>query len=170
MMRKNAHIYGTMLFGIIVIATFVYGVEIQPVVTANSELYDIPIAYNPTAQLLHRDILSILTPNFATGISWWPSNYLNTCKLKTFSSYEELGEFFSRTCGDYSTGYLYCEDKMVGSSWSPSVPMGNGAEMGRQSIDFSETNIQVEGVDEPDFVKTDGTYLYIVQNSKISYT
>ena len=33
--------------------------------------------------------------------------------------------------------------------------------------DYSETNIQVEGVDEPDVVKTDGTYLYILADSKL---
>jgi hypothetical protein len=35
------------------------------------------------------------------------------------------------------------------------------------SIDFSKTNIQVEGVDEPDMVKTDGTYLYLVSGQKV---
>ncbi|HEC81353.1 MAG TPA: hypothetical protein ENI42_02860, partial [Thermoplasmatales archaeon] len=35
------------------------------------------------------------------------------------------------------------------------------------SIDFSKTNIQVEGVDEPDIVKTDGTYIYMIANQSI---
>ena len=33
---------------------------------------------------------------------------------------------------------------------------------------FSKTNVQVEGVDEADMVKTDGDYLYIVHNNRIS--
>jgi uncharacterized secreted protein with C-terminal beta-propeller domain len=33
-----------------------------------------------------------------------------------------------------------------------------------QSTDYSQTNVQVEGVDEGDIVKTDGTYLYVVQS------
>jgi uncharacterized secreted protein with C-terminal beta-propeller domain len=36
-----------------------------------------------------------------------------------------------------------------------------------ENIDYSATNIQVEGVDEADIVKTDGTYLYIVAESTI---
>lgn len=42
-------------------------------------------------------------------------------------------------------------------------------EMAKQSAagDFSDTNTQVEGVDEADIVKTDGTYLYQVQNDSI---
>lgn len=33
--------------------------------------------------------------------------------------------------------------------------------------DYSQTNVQVEGVDEGDIVKTDGTYVYIVRNYQI---
>lgn len=33
--------------------------------------------------------------------------------------------------------------------------------------EFSTTNVQVEGVDEADFVKTDGEYIYIIKDSKI---
>jgi uncharacterized secreted protein with C-terminal beta-propeller domain len=36
------------------------------------------------------------------------------------------------------------------------------------TADHSETNVQVEGVDEADIVKTDGTYLYIVRNDEKS--
>lgn len=35
------------------------------------------------------------------------------------------------------------------------------------SADYSTTNIQVEGVDEPDIVKTDGTYLYVVSHGRV---
>src|SRR5690606_24147186 len=38
---------------------------------------------------------------------------------------------------------------------------------GGQIVDFSKTNIQVAGVDEPDIVKTDGTFLYIVTANKV---
>lgn len=33
--------------------------------------------------------------------------------------------------------------------------------------DYSKTNIQVEGVDEADIIKTDGRYLYLVANSRL---
>lgn len=31
-------------------------------------------------------------------------------------------------------------------------------------VDYSETNVQVQGVDEADIVKTDGKYIYILKN------
>lgn len=37
----------------------------------------------------------------------------------------------------------------------------------KDSSDFSTTNLQVEGVDESDYVKTDGSFLYVVQNAQI---
>ena len=33
--------------------------------------------------------------------------------------------------------------------------------------DYSSTNLQVEGVDESDFVKTDGSFIYVVQDAQI---
>lgn len=36
--------------------------------------------------------------------------------------------------------------------------------------DFSQTNIQVQGVDEADIVKTDGTYIYAVSGSRVVIT
>ena len=35
------------------------------------------------------------------------------------------------------------------------------------NVDYSQTNVQVEGVDEADIVKTDGEYIYVVSNNKI---
>jgi len=35
------------------------------------------------------------------------------------------------------------------------------------SVDYSGTNLQVEGVDEADIVKTDGTYIYYVKDNEI---
>ncbi len=33
--------------------------------------------------------------------------------------------------------------------------------------DYSETNVQVEGVDEADIVKTDGEYIYVISNNRL---
>jgi uncharacterized secreted protein with C-terminal beta-propeller domain len=43
---------------------------------------------------------------------------------------------------------------------APSVP--------KQGVDFSGTNVQEEGVDEPDIVKTDGNTLFAVANGKLN--
>src|SRR5690606_21803967 len=38
------------------------------------------------------------------------------------------------------------------------------------AADFSQTNVQVEGVDEADLVKTDGTHLYQVNGNRVIIT
>ncbi|MCM1106939.1 MAG: beta-propeller domain-containing protein [Blautia sp.] len=42
------------------------------------------------------------------------------------------------------------------------------SEMDVQDGDFSKTNTQVEGVDESDFIKNDGSYLYVQTGEKVS--
>lgn len=44
------------------------------------------------------------------------------------------------------------------------IPLSEGSNA--QEEDYSTTNIQVEGVDEADVVKTDGEYLYIVSTEE----
>ena len=40
--------------------------------------------------------------------------------------------------------------------------------MGRGSADHSTTNVQVAGVDEPDFVKNDGKYIYVITGQTLA--
>jgi len=44
------------------------------------------------------------------------------------------------------------------------------AESTESSKEYSETNVQVEGVDEADIVKTDGKYIYYLTNQKLTIT
>ncbi len=48
----------------------------------------------------------------------------------------------------------------------PPAPAPQGGEGGDGPDEFSETNNQVEGVDEADFVKTDGSYVYVVADGR----
>ena len=91
-------------------------------------------------------------------------------ELQTFSSYGELTEFLGSSSYQYSS---YDWRALGGGSMDKSfevtaAPDGmNFDESGGETVDYSQTNVQVAGVDEPDVVKTDGTYLYIVSNGKI---
>ncbi|MDZ4260891.1 MAG: beta-propeller domain-containing protein [Pseudomonadota bacterium] len=51
-------------------------------------------------------------------------------------------------------------------SGTPGTILNSSA--GSSSESFSRTNIQEEGVDEPDVVKTDGEYLYIASNDRVN--
>jgi len=47
------------------------------------------------------------------------------------------------------------------------LPQQTALDEGGETVDYSTTNVQVEGVDEPDIVKTDGTYLYILAKGSV---
>ncbi|MCB2224678.1 MAG: beta-propeller domain-containing protein [Actinobacteria bacterium] len=50
------------------------------------------------------------------------------------------------------------------------APTAGGEDGGRvEGVDYSGTNVQVAGVDEPDIVKTDGTRILAITDGKLSY-
>jgi uncharacterized secreted protein with C-terminal beta-propeller domain len=91
-----------------------------------------------------------------------------TYKIQTFSSYDELIDFLSRNSKNF-TGYgWYAEGSpRISLSKSGAPESIDSNSNGGTIVDYSNTNIQVEGVDEPDIAKTDGTYLYIIANQKV---
>jgi inhibitor of cysteine peptidase len=94
-----------------------------------------------------------------------PDTLPETSSMKTFTSYDELKTFLTTNTQDgtnsYGGGPL--DSQFFGSSRQAvdeAVPSALGG-VGFSSNAYSTTNIQVEGVDEADIVKTDGKYLYI---------
>jgi uncharacterized secreted protein with C-terminal beta-propeller domain len=86
-------------------------------------------------------------------------------RLTTFGSCGQLLTYAksnaSRFVGPYGLGGQVgiAETTRAGAP-APSAP--------KQGVDFSGTNVQEEGVDEPDIVKTDGNTLYAVANGKLN--
>ena len=82
--------------------------------------------------------------------------------LKTFSSLDEMKVFLKENQQSY--GYGSYGDVV----FSTGGPLGGSsdAESGK-SVDYSSTNVQVEGVDELDIVKNDGKYVYTGRNGKV---
>jgi uncharacterized secreted protein with C-terminal beta-propeller domain len=83
--------------------------------------------------------------------------------LRTFSSLSELQEFLNKEPefqGNYGSHLYYPGEiaSMERSTLDSSVP--------GTSNEHSDTNIQVEGVDEGDIVKNDGKFAYIVSVNK----
>ena len=74
--------------------------------------------------------------------------------------------------------YAVYDDALVGETASESAEVPSeglarsyaaadtAAADGGGTSDYSTTNLQVEGVDEGDIVKTDGEYIYIIQNNR----
>jgi len=79
--------------------------------------------------------------------------------LSTFSSYEELSSYLRST----SDSRLY-----YGNGSEFALNEGSAATDARSQTSYSKTNVQVQGVDEDDTMKTDGRYLYISSGDRVS--
>jgi uncharacterized secreted protein with C-terminal beta-propeller domain len=82
----------------------------------------------------------------------------------TFATREEYITFVKESGTGYYAGGGMLRSVMVDDMMmfdGVEVPM-QAAESAQKSPDFSETNIQVEGVDEGDILKTDGNYIYTI--------
>jgi hypothetical protein len=93
--------------------------------------------------------------------------------LCRFTSYEELKGFIST----HETGYWYAEEELSsmrgfvtdlsGSVANKVASAAQAAEAAPGALDFSGTNVQVEGVDEADIIKTDGRYIYMATDDTV---
>lgn len=106
----------------------------------------------------------------------------STQELKKFSSEYELREYLKASAqgtgalagSDMGRNFAIAQEGATGVA----VPMQSGvmpkavtsniqAPSGGTATDYSKTNIQVEGVDEADFVKNDGKYIYVIAQNKL---
>jgi uncharacterized secreted protein with C-terminal beta-propeller domain len=76
--------------------------------------------------------------------------------LKSFGSYDELRGFLET----HTSGRGFYEVQITGGMMVKSDALAANA-----GVDFSRTNVQVEGVDEADIVKTDGEYIYLADGN-----
>ncbi|MBW2976046.1 beta-propeller domain-containing protein [Candidatus Woesearchaeota archaeon] len=88
-------------------------------------------------------------------------------KIAKFTSGEELLNAFeeARESGAGSHGFMmdFAVSKSVAVAEGATAPQAAGSER-----EFSETNIQVEGVDEADIIKTDGDYIYTIARGNLA--
>jgi inhibitor of cysteine peptidase len=108
-------------------------------------------------------------------------------KIKKFSNYDELKKFLEENDITSPNNY-YARDMMFESmpmaKSTPDLGLSNTSNLGLASgavsdkalpgvapsqsgKDFSKTNNQVEGVDEADIIKSDGTYIYAVSRNNL---
>ncbi|MBP7072313.1 MAG: beta-propeller domain-containing protein [Clostridia bacterium] len=100
--------------------------------------------------------------------------------LPTVGSRENLRKLLEEAVGqDYYMDYgIYKRNGLTAVDTAAAAPASAAAESAGSSNkakqiadegsgDYSTTNVQVEGVDEADIVKTDGKYLYQVNNNRI---
>jgi inhibitor of cysteine peptidase len=106
------------------------------------------------------------------------TNQTTQTTLNKFLSYDELKTFLETSSSlpnNYWMGPVRGDTMLESGDFSaqiktpepaPTAP-ADSSESAAGS-DYSETNVQVEGVDEADIVKTDGEYIYIVSGGQIT--
>lgn len=105
--------------------------------------------------------------------------------IKKFASIEEAREFFQNnstqsTYSGYASGGMMGMGEMRAKSASDAISLGdfdatesvqreatNQAAGPSSDVDYSKTNVQVEGVDEADIIKTDGDYVYALSQNNV---
>jgi len=92
--------------------------------------------------------------------------------LKKFSSYQELVAFVKKGPQDIPQSLFQRFQSMLQSLKTGKFrgvlsPSWGVEQAGAGFPEYSPTNIQVEGVDEADVVKTDGRYIYLVSGSVV---
>ena len=133
-------------------------------------------------KLVSYTILAFVLGSFLGGTMWNfagvylpklpPSDLLSTSSLMKFDSSEELVNFIGTRAQEY-----YYDEAAKGWGIFPSFrggvvmeaadAAGSTSSSAPGSTDYSGTNIQVEGVDEADLVKTDGAYIYLVSGETV---
>lgn len=111
-------------------------------------------------------------------------------EIKKISSESELKDILaaSNVFGQYygdmifpSSGFMVADEAIAVRESAPSfepvptpepepgIPMdASKTQAGSGNIDYSNTNVQVENVDEPDYIKNDSKYVYIVSQNTLS--
>ena len=89
--------------------------------------------------------------------------------LHMFRSFAEYAAFLSEYDRQYVTAEDYTlEDAMVLQSSRPQYSADSHAQGASPSPIHSTTNVQVVGVDEPDFVKNDGRHIYALKQNRLA--
>ena len=113
--------------------------------------------------------LMLLLPLLVVAVTGCPrqtaSKENGPAELKRFASASELKQYLTDQYQQTNRRGGFLDGLFGGGTAVPTA--SNGAEDATGSKDYSGTNVQEEGVDESDVIKTDGTYLYVLANQKL---
>ena len=88
-------------------------------------------------------------------------------EIKQFSSQSELKSFLEKNIDKYYGGTTSLNSLEISGRKSTGV-LESSAPSADSGTRYSTTNIQVQGVDEPDFVKNNGEYVYIGRGDSVA--
>jgi len=141
--------------------------------------------YLDKRKLVSYTILAFVLGSFLGGTMWNfagiyipeipPSDLLFTSSMVKFSSSEQLANFIESSAEEYYFDYV-TKSGGIFPIFRGGVVMESASTASSADVlgstppspqDYSGTNIQVEGVDEADLVKTDGNYIYLVSGETV---
>ncbi len=111
--------------------------------------------------------------------------HVNKSEIKTIKSEKQLMQIYKNEYGEMSLAKkmitlpfsIFFNDNhyYYGQEWSEISTyddakiqsVNDSSARGSTTKDYSKTNIQVEGVDEADIIKTDGDYIYSISENKV---
>ncbi len=165
---------------LVVLLIFVSGCSFNPLIKKSINMVDV----DNMEQRLSKPVKQSLSQNNAQqGVNNQNLLHNSSGKIKKFTNYDELKSFLEETdlvepYGSYGYGLPgiikdmpriniakgVAADQEAVDTWGASSELGLG---GTDKVDYSQTNVQVEGVDEADIIKTDGKYIYALSGADL---
>lgn len=156
-------------------APYVLALEEVGAIPAEIDSFGLGITRAQAAEMIWRiktretNLPSNTYANIEQGIQGGEEVEVDT-ELKKFSSCEEAEQYIAENSENdehylyrYTTGAIL-ENSVADESVDTVAPTSS---VKSEDGDYSETNVQVEGMDEADIVKTDGDYIYLVKNDSV---
>ncbi len=133
---------------------------------------------SPKKFFLILSAMLLLSAILATGCMSTPATPVSvTSDLKKFNSTAEIEQYLTDAMAtDQQNGYYHTMVPTIGTSTGMNVPQRSDQEKGGIAVPaalpgpvgYSQTNVQVVGVDEPDIVKNDDRYIYTISGSTLA--
>jgi uncharacterized secreted protein with C-terminal beta-propeller domain len=132
--------------------------------------------YLDTRKLAVYSILAVVLGGLFGGVLWdfggiyvsFNEEALGFGSMNQFNDMDHLKTFLNeRGVFNYGKGWGFPRIALEGAPAPSGETLDVGVNDALSNNDYSGTNIQVEGVDEGDIVKTDGNYLYLAKNNTI---
>jgi inhibitor of cysteine peptidase len=153
-------------------AGYVKGLENKNAIPSTIQFFDKEITRGDMSEIIWR-----LKANKTDKVSETYSEITST--FPNISSCSALKEKFTEYQSGQAQPYLYrnftdgmmiqesVDVKTAEAPTAGAAAIGEGEGEGEAAADFSETNVQVSGVDEADIIKNDGEYVYMIKNQTV---
>lgn len=151
-------------------AGYVKGLEVAKAIPSTVQAFDKQITRGEMSEVVYRlkaNVTDKVTATYEEISDPLPAITSCPALLDKFKEYESRQQYYPMR-GDIMMDFAESEapsPAMEGASKSTATP--SDALMGGGSDDFSQTNIQVEGVDEADIIKNDGSHIYLVKGDTV---